>query len=389
MIFMDSSSRRWYLRHIVLWLVLAGVVCWWRGPAFRRAFEPEFYPPGHKLFVPDFFQEWASARNRFYGLPIYTPQEITLQLYLGVQRPPNDPAFIGLNAHPPASVLLCLPFAGLKFADAFALWNVLSLAFLAASAGLIVRQLDLPFSLWDLLPAITFLLLCHPFWHQMVHGQLNLLLLLLLTGVWVADRNSHPRWAGTLLGLATAIKFFPGFLFVYFVLRRDWPAVRGVARSRGGRGTYRRGARSRSLSQLFPGGAAANGIVAERLAQPIPVRCMVQTVRSPQAVADGRDSPADLEFGVGVDGHDVQRGGVNGRTVPGRTPPAFSEGCGPGFRPMPHRHAVGQPDCLGSLFTAVGAAGDGAVAAFAALWDGPRSVDIVAGGARGADGVGR
>ena len=106
------------------------------------------------------------------------------------------------------------------------LWNVLSLAFLAASGWLIVHHLDLPFSPWDLLPTIALLLLCHPFWHQMVHGQLNLLLLLLLTGVWAADRSGHPRWAGTLLGLATAIKFFPGFLFVYFVFRRDWSALR-------------------------------------------------------------------------------------------------------------------------------------------------------------------
>ena len=220
------SSPRWHWRHILLWLVLAGLVGWWRGPAFRRAFEPEFFPSGPLLFLPDFFQEWASARNRFNGLPIYTPQEITIERYLGLARNPADRFFIEFNAHPPTAVLLGMPFAGLSFAGAFALWNVLSLVFLVASAALIVRQFNLPFSPWDMLPAITLLLLCYPFWHQMVHGQLNLLLLLLLTGVWAADRRGHPRWAGALLGLATAIKLFPGFLFVYFVLRREWSAVR-------------------------------------------------------------------------------------------------------------------------------------------------------------------
>lgn len=223
---MKPPPPGWQKRHVLLWLLLAGLVCWWRGPDFRRAFEPDFYPPGYTLFLPDFFQEWASARNRFNGLAIYTPQEITLGRYLGLQRPPNDPDFIGLNAHPPTSVLLGIPFAPLEFADAFALWNVLSLTCLAVSAGLIVLHLDLPVSVWDLLPAVTLLLLARPFWHQMVHGQLNLLLLLLVTGVWVANRCRHSRWAGTLLALATAIKLFPGFLFVYFVLRRDWPAVR-------------------------------------------------------------------------------------------------------------------------------------------------------------------
>lgn len=223
---MDSPSPRWQWRHVLLWLVLGGMVCWWRGPAFRRAFEPEFFPSGPLLFLPDFFQEWASARNRLNGLPIYTSQEVTLERYLGLRRNPADRFFIEHNAHPPTTVLLGMPFAGLDFADAFASWNVLSLAFLAASAGLIVRQLNLPFSPWDLLPAIVLLLLCYPFWHQMVHGQLNLLLLVLLTCAWAADRRGHPHWAGTLIGVATAIKLFPGFLFVYFILRREWSAVR-------------------------------------------------------------------------------------------------------------------------------------------------------------------
>ncbi len=221
---MEQPSTRWPLRYVIVWVLLAGIVCWWRGPSYRRAFEVEFYPSG--LFVPDFFQEWASARNLFNGLPIYTPQGITLEKYLGLWHNPNDPFFIEFNAHPPSCVLLGIPFAGLHFADAFALWNVLSLAFLVASAGMIVQQLDLPFSLWDLLPAITLLLLCYPFWHQMIHGQLNLLLLLLLTGAWAADRNGHPHWAGTLMAVATAIKLFPGFVFLYFVFRRECSAVR-------------------------------------------------------------------------------------------------------------------------------------------------------------------
>src|SRR5262249_12063331 len=107
-----------------------------------------------------------------------------------------------------------------------ALWNLLSLACLAISAWLIVDNLDLPFAPWALLPAVALLMLCYPFWHQMVHGQLNLVLLLLLTGVWLADRQGRPRWSGALLGVATAIKLYPGFVFLYFFLRRDWSAIR-------------------------------------------------------------------------------------------------------------------------------------------------------------------
>jgi hypothetical protein len=223
---MAWSISKWRLAQFLFWLIVAGSVCWWRGPSYSRAFDVDYFPPGHVLFLPDFFQEWASARNRFEGLPVYTPQEITVERYLGIRRNPGDAYFIELNAHPPTAVLLGVPFAALDFADAFALWNLFSLACLVASGWLIVEKLPLATEPWMLLPAGALLLLCHPFWHQMVHGQLNLLLLLLLTSVWLADREGHPSWAGALLGVATAIKLYPGFLFLYFLLKRDWPALR-------------------------------------------------------------------------------------------------------------------------------------------------------------------
>ena len=221
----NASAPRWPKRYILLWLLLAVLVDWWRGPAFRLAFEPSFYPRGGWFFQPDFFQEWASARNRFNDLPIYASHEITLERYVGIRPNTADRYFIAVNAHPPTSVLLAIPLAGLDFADALPLWNLLSLLALVASAALIVNQLDLPFSFWDLLPTLTIMLLCYPFQHQMVQGQLNLVLLLLITGAWAADRSGHPIVAGALVALATAIKLYPGFLFLYFVLRGRWRSV--------------------------------------------------------------------------------------------------------------------------------------------------------------------
>jgi hypothetical protein len=56
-------------------------------------------------------------------------------------------------------------------------------------------------------------------------GQWNLFLLLLVTGAWAADRTGRPGLAGSLLGVATAIKLFPGLFLVYFALRRRWSLV--------------------------------------------------------------------------------------------------------------------------------------------------------------------
>jgi hypothetical protein len=86
----------------------------------------------------------------------------------------------------------------------------------------VVRHLQVPFSAWSLLPMVVLLLVCNPFRQQVNQGQLNLVLLLLITGAWVAGRSGHPWWAGGLLALATAIKLFPAFLFLYFLVRRQW-----------------------------------------------------------------------------------------------------------------------------------------------------------------------
>ena len=211
----SPASRSWPWSARWLWIVLCGAVCAWQGPPFVKNLRPG---PQEVL---DFFQEWASARNYFHGLPVYEPQAHTMELYLGYRLGPHESA-IKVNAHPPSSVLLALPFAKLAYPDAFLAWNLLSLAALAVSIRLVVRELKIPFSFWSLLPTLALLLLCNPFRQQIIQGQLNLILLLLLTGLWVAERSGRSKLAGLFLGTATAIKLFPGLFFVYYALRKRW-----------------------------------------------------------------------------------------------------------------------------------------------------------------------
>ena len=211
-----TGSWPWPQR--LLWLLLCGLAVVWLGPKFVRDIRPSHAE------ILDFFQEWASARNRTEGLPIYTPQALTMRRYLEYQVEP-DGFQIVRNAHPPTSVLLALPLARLDYSDAFLVWSLLSLTALAVSLWLVVRQLRIPFRVWSLLPTVALLLVCNPFRQQMIQGQLNLFLLLLIVGIWVADRTGRPLWAGTLLGAVTAIKLFPGLLFVYFLFRRQWAVL--------------------------------------------------------------------------------------------------------------------------------------------------------------------
>src|SRR4051794_17022412 len=107
-----------------LWVGLALAVAFFQAPAFVAA----LFPP--REIVSDFYQDWASARNLFQGLPAYTGHGVTIPRYIG----PVDPICLRnqVNAHPPTSILLLVPLAGLGYREALLVWDLLSLGLLAA-----------------------------------------------------------------------------------------------------------------------------------------------------------------------------------------------------------------------------------------------------------------
>ncbi len=175
--------------------------------------------------VGDFFQEWASARNYFEGLPIYTPQETTAWRYLAY-RPSDSPSaiFCRVNGHPPPSVLLGLPLGRLPYSTAFLLWNLASLLMAAAAAAIALRAEFGKGASWRWLVMLT-LLLGNPLLQTVMMGQLTACLLLLITAAAWAEADDRPGLSGALVGTAAALKLFPGFLFLYFLLQRRWKAL--------------------------------------------------------------------------------------------------------------------------------------------------------------------
>lgn len=211
-------AARWWI-----WAALCALVCVAAGSAFVRNLRPA---PG---VVVDFFRNWAAARDALAGLPVYDDQQAVQERYLGRRPDVRDVHYVEIFTHPPATVLLALPFAGLDYPDATLAWNLVSLAALAVSAWLVGRALEISRSFWAVFPLLTLLLLCTPLWDQLGQGQLNLILLALVTGTWVAERSGRPVWAGFFLGAATALKLFPGFLALYFVLRGQWSVLIAAA----------------------------------------------------------------------------------------------------------------------------------------------------------------
>jgi hypothetical protein len=208
------NERRW------IWLTIAGWILLLRGPMFASNLQAK----SPMEMIPDFFQEYASARNWVGGLPVYDDYRKSVRRYLGMQLDERR-WHIVVNAHPPSSVLLSLPFAKPDFARAFLTWNVVSLAALAASLWIVQHRLKIALSAWSVAPLVVLFLLCFPLWEQCRLGQLTLILLLLLTGTWAAERSGWLWLAGALLGTATCVKLFPVFLFIYYVLRGRWKVV--------------------------------------------------------------------------------------------------------------------------------------------------------------------
>lgn len=208
-------------RLLVAVCLVAGIAAWSRvGPEYARAMRPRPFPN------PDFFQDWASARNHWIGLPVYAPHTATIPLYLGRQAAGVE-CEAPYNAHPPASVLPTLPLARLNFSDAMLAWNLMSLAALAAGLAGLVAGLKMPRH-W-LPPALVLLPLGLPVYGNLQQGQLTPLLFAMVVAAWALDRTGRPAAAGLFIGTAAALKLFPAYLVIVFAVRRSWRALFAAA----------------------------------------------------------------------------------------------------------------------------------------------------------------
>ncbi|MGL5097861.1 MAG: glycosyltransferase family 87 protein, partial [Planctomycetia bacterium] len=223
---MKVFGRDWPLPIILVWQAVALFVVAVQGPGFVQKFDYDVRTDGPN----DFFQEWASTQNFYLGRPIYTMQTRALEDFTSFRAPTDQVYLLKYNAHPPASVLATLPFAGREPSDAafrraFRWWNVASLACLGVAGWLLFRGLRLSIPIALVLPAVALLLLSGPFRQQFNQGQWNAVLLLLLTTAWQSDRTGRPLLAGAALGTAVALKLFPGGVLLYFAARRNWSAA--------------------------------------------------------------------------------------------------------------------------------------------------------------------
>jgi alpha-1,2-mannosyltransferase len=150
---------------------------------------------------------WLDGQN-LYGRLAATPAGIRLPF-----------------TYPPAAAVLLAPLALVPYPAAATLLTLGSIALLAMVLRVFLRRLGGPpaGSPWALAWLLAPALLLEPVRDTLAFGQVNILLMALVTADCLAETPRWPR--GTLTGLAAAVKLTPAAFVLYFIARRDYRAA--------------------------------------------------------------------------------------------------------------------------------------------------------------------
>lgn len=150
------------------------------------------------------------------GNPLYDyaqPDELQGELYF---------------TYPPFAAILLRPFAGLDVRATIAIFTILTMVAVAVTTWWLVAPVAERhgFSRWFAAGLAVPLVFAAESTRETINfGQINMLLVVLILAdlLFALPRNS--RWAGVGIGLATAIKLFPGIFIVYLLASRRWRAA--------------------------------------------------------------------------------------------------------------------------------------------------------------------
>jgi len=133
---------------------------------------------------------------------------------------PGPPPYL----YPPPSLLLLYPFAFLSYEAArramLAANQLLTLLFIYIFFFKVMRwKWQEPFLALALVYTLTF----HALGETLDHGQVNLLVLVLIAISWYALKEDRgPLWAALPLSLSIVIKLYPALLLLYLLLKRKY-----------------------------------------------------------------------------------------------------------------------------------------------------------------------
>jgi alpha-1,2-mannosyltransferase len=165
------------------------------------------------LHHQDFGTYLNAARDIVQGQPLYAAF---------LHHPFPDATLRPAYIYPPSFALLIAPLGLLPDAAATAVWIALQQAALAVAIVLVLRWLR-P-TRWAVVGLVVATLSFYPLWVDVVQGQANLLVLLLVTVGMVGVLRGRPAF-GAAIGVAAALKLTPLILVVWLLLDRRFRAA--------------------------------------------------------------------------------------------------------------------------------------------------------------------
>lgn len=131
--------------------------------------------------------------------------------------------------NPPIMAMVLKPFCDLPPAQGAAVWFFLKSLLALVSIVIVWRlfdALEVPFPPWG--KAVAAVLTLRPIEGDLVHGNVNLVILFLVVGVLALYCLRRDGAAGVVLGLAIACKLTPALFVLYFLYKRAWNVLAGT-----------------------------------------------------------------------------------------------------------------------------------------------------------------
>jgi len=180
----------------------------------------------------DFGIFMTSVRHAVAGRSLYTPtiyKVSSTHRRVGTKRGVTGPITGPPNLNLPHTHVFLLPLVFVSPSAALRIWTFASFATFFWAGWHSVRALGWRMPLLAWLALAVYLLAWGPAAAFSLTAQVSLLLMGPVTAAWLAARSGRRGHAGGWVGLAAAIKPFL-FVFVpYFLIRRDWVALRALA----------------------------------------------------------------------------------------------------------------------------------------------------------------
>ncbi|MBV9792264.1 MAG: DUF2029 domain-containing protein [Chloroflexi bacterium] len=203
-----TTSTRWKAALVVLALSGVAEASYATWFSFRRS-------------GPDFFILWRAAYDFSLGRPLYKITDVLTNHFGHVFK---VPPFYGM---------LFLPIANVNDAQyeiALTGHRVMNLVLYAATGGLLARLLRPRFGwLLSLTTVGVIMGLMQPPFDTIAYGQIDIVLLLLLTLTLLGLQSERPWLIGLGIALGTLFKLYPFMLVGFLFVRREWKAIGWVA----------------------------------------------------------------------------------------------------------------------------------------------------------------